>query len=96
MLLIVLDIISAAAAAAAVITWTNSDPLHLGFKFQIAVLAILYLMFLVELSFVLNLLKVFLVWIVDFSLTFCYYSDGSNYYRYNHTFHVPQSLYLCT
>ena len=31
-----------------------------------------------------------------FPSSFCYYSGGSSYYRYSHTFHVPHSLYLYT
>jgi hypothetical protein len=31
-----------------------------------------------------------------FFKTFCYYSGGSNCYRYDHAFHFPLSFYLCT
>jgi len=26
--------------------------------------------------------------------TFCYYAGGSNYYQYNHTFHVPRPFII--
>ena len=46
--------------------------------------------------FVVNLSSVFLVQLPNFSLSFRYYSSGSNYYWYNHTFQVPHSFYLYT
>ena len=57
--------------------------------FHTAVLPVLCVMFLVQLSVVVNLLSVFLVWIPDFSLNLCCYSGGPSYDRYNHTWHVP-------
>ena len=49
-------------------SWTNGDPHHSCFKFKTVVLSILCVMFLVLLSFILNVLNVFLVWIPNFSL----------------------------
>ena len=64
-------------------SWTNGDPHRSGFKFQTAVLSVLCVMFQVQLSFVVNLLNVFLLWLPN-SLNICYHSGGSNYYWYNH------------
>ena len=69
--------------------WIKGDLHRSGFKFQTAVLTALYMMFLVQLSVLVDLLSFFLVWIPNFSLNLCYYSSGSSYYRYNHTLHVP-------
>jgi len=55
-------------------------------------LPVLCVMFLVQPSFVVNLLNVFPVRLQIFLLTFCYHSGGSMHYRYNYTFHVPHSL----
>ena len=46
------------------------------------------------LSFVGNLLNVFLVFFNIFSESIYYYSIGSSYFWYNLTFQVPHSLYL--
>jgi len=51
-------------------------------------------MFLVLLSFVMNLWNVFLVWLPNICLAFCYYFGISSYCSYDQTLHVPPSLYL--
>ena len=51
-------------------SWTSVDPHRSGFKLHTAVLSILCVMFQVQLSFVVNLLSVFLVQLPDFSLSF--------------------------
>jgi hypothetical protein len=56
--------------------------------------SVLCVMFLVQLSFVLNLLNVFLAWIPKSSLNRLLLYGGSNYYRYDRTLHEPRSLYL--
>jgi hypothetical protein len=49
-------------------SWTNGDPYLSGFKFQTAALSMLCVMFPIQLSFVVNLLNVFLVWLPNLSL----------------------------
>jgi hypothetical protein len=49
-------------------SWPNDDPHRSGFKFQTAVLSVLCIMFESQLSFVVNLLNVFLVWLPNFFL----------------------------
>jgi hypothetical protein len=46
--------------------WTTADPHRSGFKLHTAVLSVLCVMFPVQLSVVVNLLSVFLVWIPNF------------------------------
>ena len=46
---------------------TNNDTRRSGYKFQTAVLDVLRVMFQVQLSFVANLLNIFLVWLPNFS-----------------------------
>ena len=61
-----------------------------------AILSIWLVISYVQLSFVVNLLYVFLVWLPKLFLNLCYYSDCSSYYLYNLTFQVPHSLHLYT
>jgi hypothetical protein len=74
----------------ALLPLTNGDPHRSAFKFQTAALSILCVTFLVWLSFVVNLLNAFLVWLPKFSLYFCVYSGGATYYPYCHIVHVPR------
>jgi hypothetical protein len=48
---------------------TNGDPHRSGFKFQTAVPSVLRVMFQVQLSFVVNLLNVLLLWLTNLSLS---------------------------
>jgi len=52
------------------ISWTSGDPHRSRFKLHTAVLSVLCVMFQVQLSFVVNLLNVFLVQLPNFSLSF--------------------------
>ena len=49
-------------------SWTIGDPPRSNFKFHTAVLSVLCAMFLVQLSVVVNLLNVFLVWLPNVSV----------------------------
>jgi hypothetical protein len=79
-------------------SWTNSDLHRSGFKFQTALLSVLSVMFHIQLSFVVNLFNIFLVWLSNIS------SNLSLLFRwlqlllvdYNHTFHVSHLLYFYT
>jgi len=44
----------------------------------------------------LALMLLSLMWLSKFFLTSYYHSVGSDYYWYDHTFHVPQSFCHCT
>jgi len=49
-------------------SWTSGDPHRSGFKLHTAVLSVLCVMFQVQLSFVVNLSSVLLVWLLNISL----------------------------
>jgi hypothetical protein len=58
-----------------------------------SVLSVLCAMFQLQLSFLVNLLNVFLIRLPNFSLNFCYPSGGPSYYRY-FMFHIhPISIH---
>ena len=66
-------------------------------QFQTAIHSALRAKSQVQLSLGGSLLNVFIVWSPDFSLHVCYYSGGSNYYRFNLFFDVheqPQNFHL--
>jgi hypothetical protein len=71
-------------------------PPPLTLQFHTAVLSVLWVMFPVQLSAVVNLCNVFPVYLPDCYLSFRYCSSGSNYNWYNRTYLVQHSLYLCT
>ena len=81
-------------------TWTNSDPHRSDFKFQTAVPSVLRVTLQVQLSVVVNMLNVLLLWLTDVSSNFCHYSGGCNNNRYNNTllllstFLTPQQFIL--
>jgi hypothetical protein len=70
---------------------TNGDPHHSYLKFQTAVLTALRVTFQVQLS-----CSESIECFTGMAYKFFFKPYGSNYYRYNHTFHVPHSLYLYT
>jgi hypothetical protein len=75
---------------------TSCDPHCSGVKFQTAVLAVLHVKFQVQLSVVVNLLSISLVWLPSVFKPFCYYSGGVRYYRYYQKLYGPHSSCLCT
>jgi len=77
----------------------NIDPHRSGLKFQSAGLSVLCLMLQVQLSFVVNLMNVFLVRLPSFSLNLLFvfwWLQLLPNYRYNHTFLILHSLCLYT
>jgi len=71
-------------------SWINGDLNCPVFRFETAVLSVLCVMFLVELSFVMQLLNVWLAWLPKF-LNLCFYFSGFSFNWYNHIhliFHI--------
>ena len=73
----------------------SPPPTHSDFKFQTRIFSVLRVVFQLQLS-VANLLSVFLVWLLNFSLNLCFYYGGSSYYWCNYKFRDPHLLHLIT